>query len=107
MGWVKNSPTSVIARRAPFRWRRTPGGSAEVGHVLISDTSDRAHVWVGMDDHEQYEVVIRTVEDTDADERQRRLTELLAVGIDRWLRALAVDSGADVSVYPHVDREPW
>ncbi|MGE0227526.1 MAG: hypothetical protein AB7I38_03730 [Dehalococcoidia bacterium] len=60
-----------------------------------------------MDEHTKREVAIRPVDDSDACDRERRLTELLATGIDRWLRAQAVDSDGDVSVYPDVGPTPW
>lgn len=57
-----------------------------------------------MGEARDWAVEVREVEDA-VDDRVERVTELLAIGIDRWLKGRPlVDAGADVSVYPDVNR---
>jgi hypothetical protein len=61
-----------------------------------------------MDERTQPGVTLLIVDDPEPTDRRGRLRTLLAVGVERWLRAArAVDSGADLSVYPDVDRTSW
>ncbi len=54
----------------------------------------------------QPEITVRLVEDPVSAERAQRLHALLAIGIERWLRArAAVDFGRDMSVHHDMDAE--
>ena len=63
-----------------------------------------------MDEPTQSEVTIRVVEDPTPSESAQRLHALLAIGIERWIRARsAVDFGRDMSVHHDMEsgRTQW
>ncbi len=63
-----------------------------------------------MDESAHREITVRLVEDPAPEARATRITELLAMGIGRWLQdRAAVDFGRDMSVHRDMEseRRPW